>query len=251
MKGKVYFIGAGPGDPELITLRAINILKKADVIIYAGSLVPESLIKKYAKPDSEILNSAHLDLNEIHSLMVDAVRQLKLVARVHTGDPSLYGAIHEQAYLLEKDKIEYEIIPGISAAFATACKAKVSFTLPEVAQSLIITRLEGRTKMPEKEKFEQMATHLCPMAIYLSASKAEDISKICISAGYDESTCVIIGYRVGWEDEKIIYTNLKELPETVKKYSINRQAIFLILPNRDQIFFSKLYDPEFSHGYRK
>ncbi len=251
MEAKVYFIGAGPGDPELITIKAVNILKKADLIIYAGSLVPESLVKTYAKDGSEIINSAKLNLNEIHSLMVNGVKQGKLVARVHTGDPSLYGAIHEQSYLLERDNIEYEIIPGISAAFATACKAKVSFTMPEISQSLIITRVEGRTKVPEGESFESMAKHNCSMAIYLSALKGGEIAAKCLDAGYDEQTPVVIGYRVGWEDENIVYTNLKDLERTVSHLSINRQVVFLIVPRSEQIFFSKLYDPDFSHGYRK
>ncbi len=133
------------------------------------------------------------------------------MARVHTGDPSIYGTIHEQVYLLNKDNIDYEIIPGISAAFATAARAKVSFTVPEVAQSLIITRMEGRTKVPEKESFDSLASHNCPMAIYLSASKVDDLVDKCIRAGYPEDTNVVVGYKVGWKDEKLIKTDLKKL----------------------------------------
>ncbi len=251
MKGKVYFVGAGPGDPELLTIKARNVLENADVIIYAGSLVPEELVVRSAKEDCKIISSAPLNIEEIHSIILDSVEKGLMVARVHTGDPSIYGAIHEQVYLLEKHHIEYEIIPGISAAFATACKAKVSFSIPEKAQSLIITRIEGKTKVPEKESFEKLAYHNCPMAIYLSATKAKNIKNTCLEAGYDKDTTVVIGYRVGWEDEKIIFTTLKELETTVVKHSIKRQAIFLILPHREHVFFSKLYDPKFSHGFRK
>ena len=251
METKVYFIGAGPGDPDLLTIKAAQILQKADVIIFAGSLVPEELVRKFAKKECKIINSAPLNLDEIHSIIRDSIKKGLLVARVHTGDPSIYGAIHEQVYLLEKDNIDYEIIPGISAAFATAAKARVCFTIPEMAQTLIITRLEGKTKVPERESFENLAATLCPMAIYLSASKVDELQKKCLNAGYEKNTTVVIGYRIGWEDENIIITDLENLVDNVKKYNITRQAVFLILPYKDQIYFSKLYDPEFSHGYRK
>lgn len=251
MLGKVYFIGAGPGDPELLTLKAVSILKKADLVIYAGSLVPKKVILPHIKEGCELMSSAHLTLQEIHEKIKLAVSQKMTVARVHTGDPSIYGAIDEQIYLLQKDNIDYEIIPGVTTACATAAKAKVSFTLPETTQTLVITRLSGRTKVPEKEEFEKLASHNCSLAVYLSATMADEIYQKCINAGYREDTLVVIGYRVGWEDEKIIYSTLKDLPLEVKKHSINRQAIFLILPNRDQVFFSKLYDAEFSHGFRK
>lgn len=251
MQGKVYFIGAGPGDPELLTLKAVRILKKADLVIYAGSLVPKELILPHVREDCDIISSADLTLEEIHAKMKDAVKKGKIVARVHTGDPSIYGAIHEQIYLLNKDNVDYEIVPGITSAFATAARAKVSFTLPEATQTLIITRLSGRTKVPEKESFEKLASHNSSLAIYLSSSMVDELSKRCIEAGYKEDTLVVIGYRVGWNDEKIIFSTLRDLPFHVKEYSIKRQAIFLILPNREQIFFSKLYDPEFSHGFRK
>ncbi len=251
MQGKVYFIGAGPGDPELLTLKAINILKKADMVIYASSLVPEKVILSFVREDCEIISSAELILEEIHDKIKHGVKNGKIVARVHTGDPSIYGAIHEQIYLLNKDGIEYEIIPGVSSAFATAAKAKVSFTLPEATQTLIITRLSGRTKVPAKENFKDLAAHNCSLAIYLSSSMAEDVAKGCIEAGYKEDTLVVIGYRIGWDDEKIIFSSLKDLQRDVEKNSIKRQAIFLVLPNQDQVFFSKLYDKRFSHGFRR
>ncbi len=251
MRGKVYFIGAGPGDKELITVKGARILERAPLIIYAGSLVPYELVQTYASEDAQIIDSAPLTLKHTHKLIKEAVSQGKDVARVHTGEPSLYGAIHEQILLLEEDNIEYEVIPGITAAFATACRVGISFTVPEKVQSLIITRSAGRTPMPEEEDLKKLASHHTAMAIYLSASNAKKIQQDLLDAGYSPDTMVVIGHRVGWEEEKIVRCLLEDMDTVVKKEGINRQAVFLILPSQGEKTFSKLYDPSFSHGFRK
>ncbi len=251
MKGKVYFIGAGPGDRELITVRGARILKKVPLIIYAGSLVPCELVQTYASEDARIIDSAPLTLENTHALIKEAVFQGKDVARVHTGEPSLYGAIHEQIFLLEEDGIEYEVIPGITAAFATACRMGISFTVPEKVQSLIITRSAGRTPMPEKEELKGFASHHSAMAIYLSASNVKKMQQDLLEGGYSPDTMVVIGYRVGWEDEKIVCCSLNDVEGCVLREGITRQAVFLILPAQRERTFSRLYDPHFSHGFRR
>ena len=163
---KVYFIGAGPGDPELITVKGKKIVEKADVIIYAGSLVNREIINCH-KEGAEIYNSASMNLDEVMEVTVTAQKAGKLVARVHTGDPSIYGAIREQMDVLDEHGIEYEVIPGVSSFVAAAAAIKKEFTLPDVSQTVICTRLEGRTPVPETESLESLASHKCSMAIFL------------------------------------------------------------------------------------
>ncbi len=251
MSGKVYFIGAGPGEEELITVKGARILSRVPLVIYAGSLVPYSLVKKYVSEDTWIIDSSSLTLEDTHRLIKQATSLGRDVARVHTGEPSLYGAIHEQIRLLEKDHIEYEVIPGVTAAFATACRVGVSFTVPEKVQSLIITRLAGRTPMPPGEELSSLASHNTALAIYLSASYVKQMQKTLLESGYPPDTMVVVGYRVGWEDEKIICSSLKEVDVVVEREEIKRQAVFLILPEQSQETYSRLYDPSFSHGFRK
>ncbi len=248
---KVYFIGAGPGDPELITLKGYRIIKNADVVIYAGSLVSKEIIKD-VKHNAEIIDSSSLNLYETHNIIKEAILKKKLVARVHTGDPSIYSAIKEQIYLLEQDNIPYEIIPGVTSAFALAAKSTITLTVPQKTQTLIITRVEGRTPMPEEEKLKKLAKHKASLAIYLSANMTERIKQDLIEGGYEEDTPVIVGYKVSWPDEKIFITSIKKLSEDIKKHNIKRQAVFLVVPGlKGEITFSKLYDPNFSHGFRK
>ncbi len=250
-KGRVYFIGAGPGDPELMTIKGQKIIKQADLVLYAGSLVPKKVVD-VAKKGAKVVDSSSMTLEETHALMMETVKAGGMVARVHTGDPSLYGAVKEQMTLLDREGIEYEVTPGVTVAFAAAAAAKISFTLPEKTQSLIFTRLSGRTPVPDREQLRDLARHRTSLAIYLSVSKTERIVEELISAGYAEDTRIILAYRVGWPDEMIISSPLSELAKTVKDHGIKRQAVFLVLPGQDEEeTFSKLYSPDFGHGFRK
>nr|HID58223.1 precorrin-4 C(11)-methyltransferase [Desulfobacterales bacterium] len=247
----VYFIGAGPGDPALITIKGQRCIQEADLVLYTGSLVPKDVVS-CARKEARVIDSSSMTLNETHSMIVDSVRGGGLVARVHTGDPSLFGATKEQMFLLDKEGIRYEIIPGVTAAFAAAAAARVSFTLPEKSQSLILTRIEGRTPVPNQERLEKLAQHRTAMAIYLSAGSPERVTKELLTGGYPEDTPVVVAYRVGWPDEKIFTTWISSLGEAVKEAGIHKQAVFLVLPGlNDDPTSSRLYSPEFTHGFRK
>ncbi len=249
--GYVYFIGAGPGDPDLITVKGLKIIQSADLIMYAGSLVPIELLED-VKHDAEVVDSSGLALQEIHNRIIQAVRKNGLVARLHTGDPALYGAIKEQMFLLDQEGIGYEVIPGITAAFAAAAKARLSLTLPEKTQTLIFTRLSGRTSVPARESLERLAEHQSSLALYLSSDQAENAADQLIQGGYAPNTPVLIAYRIGWPEEKLVFTDLRGLPDRVKASGLKRQAVFLVLPHQDQEpVFSKLYSPDFSHGFRE
>ena len=248
---RVYFIGAGPGDPELITVKGHNLIREADLVLYTGSLVPEELVA-HARRDAKVVDSSSMTLEETHAMIVETARSGGLVARVHTGDPSLYGTIKEQMVLLDREGIVYEIIPGVTAAFAASAAAKVSFTLPEKVQTLIITRREGRTPMPESEQLRKLAVHGTAMAIYLSGSDPEGVAEELLAGGYDEDTPVVVAYRAGWPEERLFAAKISTLVETVRKANIRRQVVFLILPGQmDDPAFSRLYSAEFSHGFRR
>ncbi len=248
---QVFFVGAGPGDPELITVKGQKCIQQADLVLYAGSLVPRELIN-YARKDAKVLDSSGMNLEETHLAIVKTVRAGGMAVRVHTGDPSLYGAIKEQMFLLDRDGISYQIIPGVTVAFAAAAAAKLSFTLPGKNQSLVFTRLEGRTPVPEKENIRDFARHQTSMAIYLSTANPQGVVNELIAGGYPEKTPAVIAYRVGWPDELIIRTDLGSIPNSIQKADIHKQAVFLILPDQDDDpIFSKLYNKNFTHGYRK
>lgn len=246
----VYFVGAGPGDPGLITVRGREIVSQADLVLFAGSLVPREVVA-CAKDGAMVVDSAPLSLDETHAMILSTVRAGGIAARVHTGDPSLYGTIREQASLLERDGVPFEIIPGVTAAFAAAARAGVSFTVPESTQSLIITRMNGRTPVPAPESLARLAAHGSSLAVYLSADKAHDLVRELRVGGVPETTAVVIGVKVGHPDERIIRTTLAELEETVATQKISRQAVFLILPGESvSQSASRLYAPEFGHGFR-
>ncbi len=250
-KCQVCFVGAGPGDPELMTIKGRKWIKRSDLVLYAGSLVPKKVVD-CAKKGARVVDSSSMTLEETHDLMVETVRTGGLVARVHTGDPSLYGAVKEQMILFDREGIEYEIIPGVTVAFAAAAAAKISFTLPEKTQTLIFTRLAGRTPVPDREQLKDLARHKTSLAIYLSASNTARIVEELISAGYAEDTRIILAYRVGWPDEMVLSSPLSKLVQTAEDHHINRQAVFLVLPGQDdEGTFSKLYSPDFGHGFRK
>lgn len=246
----VYFIGAGPGDPELLTMKGKRLIDQADVIIYAGSLVNPDVLKD-AKEDAQIYNSASLNLEEVIELMKEATVQGKQVARVHTGDPAIYGAHREQMDALERLGIEYEVIPGVSSFLATAAALKKEYTLPGVSQTVILTRMEGRTPMPEKEKLVDLATHQATMIIFLSVGQIDELSKQLMTS-YPSDTPVAVVYKASWEDQKIVQGTLLDIAQKVKESGITKTAL-TVVGNflGDQYALSKLYDKHFSHEYRK
>jgi precorrin-4/cobalt-precorrin-4 C11-methyltransferase len=246
--GKVWFIGAGPGDPELLTVKGRRLIETADLVIYAGSLVPQSIVA-LAKAKARVVDSSPLSLEESHALARDAVLRGENVARVHTGDPSLYGAVREQMDLLRKEGVACEVVPGITAACAAAARAGVSFTVPGVTQTLIVTRLAGRTPVPETERLGALAAHGCSLAVYLSAKDAQRLQEEL--AVLPEDTPVLCAHRVGWPDENIAWTTRAQLAETVEKLGLMRQTVFLVLPGQHaENARSLLYDPAFAHGWR-
>jgi precorrin-4 C11-methyltransferase len=247
-QGKVIFVGAGPGAPDLITLRGQEAIAAADLIVYAGSLVPREVLT-WAKPTARIVDSAPLTLDHIHRLMVEAVHNGHVVARVHTGDPALYGTLGEQTQLLDAEHIPWEVVPGVSAAFAAAAAAKVSFTHPGGPQTLILTRLPGRTPMPESEDLATLARSHASLAVYLSAPKAPELAQALRAAGLAPETPIIIAIQVGHPTERIIRTTLAHLEADAR--ALTRQALFLVLPHPKTPRTSCLYHPDFSHGFRR
>lgn len=253
MAVNVYFIGSGPGDPELLTIKAKKIIEKADVIIYADSLVnPE--VCCYAKPDAEIHRSAPLSLGEITEIITAAVAAGKLVARLQSGDPAFYGAIGEQMAALDEKDIEYEVVPGVSSVLAAAAALKTELTVPDVTQTVIITRMEGRTPVPPSESLRSLAAHRAGMAIFLSSSLAAGVTAELLAAGCAPETPVAVVYRASWPEERIIRTTLEKLAETMQKEGVNKQALIMVgafLNSKGEGRRSKLYDENFSHEYRR
>lgn len=250
-KGKVWFVGAGPGDPELITLKGEDLLNHAQVVIYAGSLVNKELLD-YCPEECEIYDSSKMTLNEIIEIMEKSVNEGKNVIRLHTGDPSLYGAIFEQIRELDKRNINYEVVPGVSSAFAAAASLCKEFTVPGVSQTVIFTRFSGRTKVPEKESLAELAKHRASMVIFLSVAYIEDVVNALLQ-GYDNDTPVAVIYRVSWKDEKIVRGTLENIADKVKREGIKKTALILIgdflEPKRFQ--YSKLYSEDFDHEFRE
>lgn len=247
---KVYFVGAGPGDPELISIKGKRIIDEADVIIYAGSLVNKEVLRD-AKKGAFIYNSASMNLDEVIEVTKNAVFSGKMVARVHTGDPSIYGAIREQMDRLDEYDIEYEVIPGISSFLATAAALKKEYTLPAVTQTLILTRMEGRTPVPDKERIEELAKHRATMIIFLSIGAIEELATR-LKAGYEENTPVAVVYKASWEEQKIVRGNLNNIARLVKEAGISKTALVVVGDFLgDEYELSKLYDKNFSHEYRK
>ena len=221
MDGKVIFIGGGPGDPELLTLKAYNVIKKADVIIYAGSLVNRDVLN-CAKDDCIIKNSASMNLDEIVSLMDESVKKGKLVARVHTGDPAIYGAIGEQMEFLKQKMIDFEIIPGVSSFFAAAASLECELTLPEVSQTVIITRPEGRTPKPSKEAISKLAEHQATMCIFLGVQMIENVVEDLLTH-YNKQTPVAVVQKASWPDEKIVRGTLNDISRKVHASALQKQ----------------------------
>lgn len=253
-KSPILFVGAGPGDPELITVKGQKALEKADVIIYAGSLVPEGLLK-WADPEAEVHNSAGMNLDQILEKMIIAYEMGRRVVRLHTGDPSLYGAIFEQTAALEKQSIPFRIIPGVTAAFAAAATLGIEYTIPEITQTLILTRVAGRTPVPDAESLESLAKHRASMVIYLSVSMIEKVART-LGQAYGEKTMGAVVYRASQGDEKKVLAPLKDLASEVQKVNIDKHAVVIVGPmlntkGDQEIPVSRLYAEDFSHGWRK
>lgn len=247
----VDFVGAGCGAPDLITLRGQRLLSNADVIIYAGSLVNPQLLS-YARKDCEIYNSALMHLDEIIEVMNKAESEGKNTVRLHTGDPSVYGAIREQMDRLDELGIAYNVTPGVSSFCGAAAALKAEYTLPDVSQTVILTRMAGRTPVPEKECIESLAAHKASMVIFLSTGMLEELSARLIAGGYSSDTPAAIVYKATWDDEKVVRCTVGELAESAKKNGITKTALITVgdfLGDYHQL--SKLYDKEFETEFRK
>ncbi|MCP4721365.1 MAG: precorrin-4 C(11)-methyltransferase [Desulfobacteraceae bacterium] len=253
-ENKVIFAGAGPGDPELMTIKSMKALESADLIIYAGSLVPEAVLC-WKGSNTKTISSAGMDLDQI----IDKIKTYhglgKKVVRLHTGDPSLYGAIFEQIRELQKLGIPYGVLPGVTAAFAASSRMGMEYTLPEVTQTLILTRISGRTPVPASEDLEKLAAIKSSMAIYLSIAHVKKV-QIILETHYGKEALCAIAYKVSHPEEQIFYPRIQDLAKTCQENNITRHALIIVgkaveaSRGNHNLIQSKLYDPGFSHGYR-
>lgn len=247
----LYFVGAGPGAVDLITMKGHRLLTEADVVIYAGSLVNPELLN-YCKVGCEKYNSAHMTLEEVIDTVKKAESENKMTVRLHTGDSSIYGAIREQIDILKTFSIKYEVIPGVSSFCGAAASIGAEYTLPNVSQSVIITRMEGRTPVPERESIRSFAAHKATMVLFLSSGLTEELSKELIAGGYEPETPVAVVYKATWPDEKIFKCTIETLTTVMKENNINKTALILVgnfLGNEYER--SELYNPTFTHEFRK
>lgn len=248
----IHFVGAGSGAPDLITIRGKNLLEKADVIIYAGSLVNPQLIE-YAKEDCQIYNSALMTLEEVLEVMFKAEEEGKMTVRLHTGDPCLYGAIREQMDVLDEKGIEYDSTPGVSSFCGAASALDLEYTLPDVSQSVIITRMAGRTPVPTKESIESFAAHQATMVVFLSTTMLEELSERLIAGGYSADTPAAIVYKATWEDEKKFICTVGTLAQTARENDIRKTALMIIgdVVTHTHYNRSELYNPAFTTEFRE
>ena len=247
----IYFVGAGSGAPDLITIRGAKLIQQADVIVYAGSLVNPALLED-KKDGCMVYNSAKMTLEQVMDVMVPASKAGKLVVRLHTGDPCVYGAHREQMDVLDREGLAYEVVPGVSSFCGAAAALKAEYTLPEVSQTVILTRMEGRTPVPPKEKIELLAAHGATMVIFLSAGQLELLSQRLIEGGYAPDTPAAIVYKATWPDEKVIRTTVSGLAQAAKAHQVTKTALITVggfLGNEYQR--SKLYDPSFTTEFRE
>ncbi|HIJ79335.1 MAG TPA: precorrin-4 C(11)-methyltransferase [Deltaproteobacteria bacterium] len=247
----VHFVGAGPGDPELITVKGQRLLREAEVIVYTGSLVPKALLQDLA---AELHNSAGLNLDQVMEIVITARQQGKRVVRLHTGDPAIYGAINEQIARLVEEDIPFQVVPGVSSATASAAALGSELTLPEVSQTVIITRRAGRTPVPEKEDLVSLAGHQATMLILLSVGMIEQVVADLLAGGYTAATQVAVVEKVSWPEQRIIRGTLATIAGQVKEAGITKTAIIAVgevLAKAPPPALSKLYDKGFSHGFRQ
>lgn len=255
MGARVSFVGAGPGATDLITIRGARLLRHADVVIFAGSLVDRKLVHLYAS-GADVHDSAGMTLSEVIAVMVDASESGRSVVRLHTGDPSIYGAIQEQMEALDRLEIDYQVVPGVTSAFAAAAALKQELTLPELSQTVIITRIEGRTPVPERERLHAIAAIGATMVIYLSVGMIEKVVEQLLQGAYTPATPAAVVCRASWDDEQIIQCTLSDLAGEVLQAGIDRQALIIVgdvLAARREGLKAKslLYDGGFSHGFRE
>jgi precorrin-4/cobalt-precorrin-4 C11-methyltransferase len=261
----VYIVGAGPGDPELLTLKAQRLLAQADVILFADSLVPRQVLQG-VRPDAELVRTAHKTLEEILPLMIERVRAGRSVVRLHSGDPSLYGAVQEQMQALLAAEIPFEVVPGISAFQAAAARLRVELTVPQLVQSIILTRISGRTEVPATEELETLAAHQASLCLYLSARHVE-VAQAKLIQHYPADTPIAICFRLGWQDEKIWLVPLEQMAAVTQAENLIRTTLYVISPALAAATVppdyrrsspdpdptprrSRLYDPTHTHLFR-
>lgn len=251
MPGKVWFIGAGPGAEDLLTLRAARVIAEADVVIWAASLVNEEVLR-HARQEAEVVESSGIPLEGVREIYERAVREELRVARLHSGDPSIYGAIQEQIAVCEDLRLSWEIVPGVSSLGAAAAAIGRELTVPEISQSVVITRLAHRTPMPEGESVREFARHGTAMAIFLSAARPKALQRELLEGGYPPETPCAVVYRASWPDEAVIQCRLDELAEEMKEAKVTKTALVLVGPGLGAGGTrSHLYSPGFSHSYRR
>ncbi|MCM1497683.1 MAG: precorrin-4 C(11)-methyltransferase [Clostridium sp.] len=247
----VHFVGAGPGAADLITVRGKSLIENADVIIYAGSLVNPELLK-WAKKDCMIHNSAYMTLEEVIAVIVKAEEAARTTVRLHTGDPAIYGAIREQMDELEKRSIAYEVCPGVSSMFGAAASLRAEYTLPGVSQSVIITRAEGRTPVPQGESLRTLAGHGATMVLFLSSGLADKVKAELIAGGYAPETPTAVVYKATWPEERLIRTTIDGLPQAMKEEQIDKTALIVVGDVLGEFYDkSRLYDAAFTTEFRK
>lgn len=248
----IHFVGAGCGAADLITVRGAKLLEKADCVIYAGSLVSKELLN-YCKDNTEIYNSATMTLDEVADILISRAKSGLEIVRLHTGDPSLYGAIQEQIEILKENGIDYDVTPGVTAGFGAAAAVGTELTIPGITQTVIFTRVEGKTPMPSGESIRELASHQASMAVYLSATRVEELKEQLLAGGYTEDTPVAICYKVSWPEEKIVMSTISKMVEDTYNNEFNLTTLFLISNaiNAAKFDKSKLYSADFSTCFRE
>ncbi|MCI8856272.1 MAG: precorrin-4 C(11)-methyltransferase [Clostridiaceae bacterium] len=247
----VYFVGAGSGAPDLITVRGAKLIAQADVIVYAGSLVNPALLDG-KKEKCSVFNSAEMTLEQVLQVMIPAAQDGNLVVRLHTGDPCVYGAHREQMDALDAAGIPYEVCPGVSSFCGAAAALRAEYTLPGISQTVILTRMEGRTPVPESERIEALAAHGASMAVFLSAGKLAELSQRLEAGGYAPDTPAAIVYKASWPDEKIVRTTVSGLAEAADRAQITKTALIVVGRFLGSGYErSRLYDPSFTTGFRE
>ncbi len=249
LKPAVYIVGAGPGDPDLLTVKAQRLLAGADLVLFADSLVPQQILD-ICRPDAEVIGTATKTLEQIVGTIIAAVQSNKSVVRLHSGDVSLYSAIHEQIELLNTSNIPFEIVPGVSAFQAAAAKLKIELTVPGLVQSIILTRVSGRTKVPDQEQLASLAAHQASLCLYLSARHVATAQNQLLQH-YPSQTPVAICFRVGWPDEKIFIVPLEKMAESTDEQKLLRTTLYIISPALSTVSGrSHLYDAKYNHLFR-
>jgi precorrin-4/cobalt-precorrin-4 C11-methyltransferase len=252
-KNTVYFVGSGPGDPELITIKAKKVLEIADIIIYSGSLLNPEILDS-AKRDASLYDAAKLDRNKIYEILRDSTKNGKLAIRFHDGDPGIFSTIREQIDKLERDEINCEVIPGITSLLGAAASMNLELTLPGVTQTIIITRAEFRTPVPDREKISELSKHGATMAFYLSVHLLDRVIEELLKGGiYNNETPVAIVYKATWKEEKIIKGTIGTISKKVKEERIVKTALIIVgeVISPKEYEFSKVYDSQFTHGFRR